>query len=335
MPRPPLILLRDREDILAGKLSVRGFRGGPFVAGQRPGQQVFGGAIGRSTGSVAQGGGEGRPAPLFASAWSFDVGSTQTIVRDNNKWDMWDNNTQDLSVVSASGLGAPSGMANVLRHTFDTANPTRAAYVRIVQKFAALSIGETLYVRFYYRQSELDEGNSGLDNSHHNFEGDNRTTVKSVVLFKPGNNLNGTYPLRWLLEEADTSTWGYLTPNAQGQTLPKNKFHRWEIAITRTDGSYLGLAFRLYDPDDDATLLYQDGATGLTKMMNNAGGGGALLSTAPSTAYPYSNIDWLRSWELGNNGGSMGPFSVNCYDYFAGVCFRTDDWCGPYSTTDG
>lgn len=279
-----------------------------------------------------------RVAPAFWSDWASGRGATDAALRDTGKslpWSALDNNwATDLAVVSASGLGFPTGMANVLRHTFQPGVAgQRASFVRLVNGFPAPTIGQTLYVRFYFRADYLDEGTAGHDNSHHPFEGDNSGTVKSVILMKPGNNLNGTFPIRFLMDEAATGHFNqaYLQPNSTAQNLTKGIVYRIEIAFTILDGTYLRPRFRLYGADD-STLLFPDGATGCTKMVDLTG---ASLSSLADTTYPYFNLNWLCSWELGNNGGSLGPFSTACADYFGGLCIRTDDWCGAYAAVTG
>lgn len=268
------------------------------------------------------------PVPV-PTAWFRSDWSTGTIL--DGKWTEARNNTQDLAVVPAAGLGFPAGMKNVLRHTFPgnlTSKNGRAAFVALIQGLPQLAIDQTLYGRFYFRADYPNTATADANgSSHHNFEGDNAGSVKSVISFHPGNATNGTYPVWWDAQGVWPFDGWYVNVGYPGTALTKGVVYRWEFALTRVKADTVTVKFWLYGADD-RTLLYPDPQdTTQTRMVSKDG-----KSTLRTYRMPLPNVDWLRSWELGNNGWSGASWSADAYDYFGGVCFRNSR-PGPYSPT--
>lgn len=279
------------------------------------------------------------PAALFRSDWSTATGQTDAALRDTGKASPWthmhSNPEAEGAVVAATSLGFPATMTNVFRVQHDT--HTTSCLLAKDNAFAAPVSGGYIYIRFYWRAdfpNTFEDGGA----SYHWFEGNNSgdlgsPTVRSHLEVKMGSWDDGKVSL-FFATPFESSPNHQLWINTDGPIesgltkLNKNATYRIEIRIHFASATKYGLAFRLYDTDD-TTLLYQDGATGLTKVVNNNGVNIASLGEN----FNVQNLEWFRSWELGNNGWVNFPSTG--YKYIGGVCFRSDTWCGAYNASTG
>lgn len=300
---------------------------------------------------------------LFRSDWSTAGTSVPSQangdLRDTNKAKPWttifNNSFNDLTVVDAAGVGGfPSAMKNVLRVRHE--NPTvHAAEVVVQSGWPRLSVGDYLFLQYYLRVAFGDDWET-FGANHHFVEGDNSdhgggdNEIRSHWLSKGGNADDGTWGPFWLAENTgspDNNWYINTAPDFPGPSvgkqvttrLNKSLGYRVTLRFHIVSTTKFGVAMRLYDPTDDTTVLYPDGATGLTKLVNGQGtnittfGENFIMRTGS-----FSNsMDWWSTWAVGNNGGD-DPAST-CYKYFGGVRVRKDrtglSWPGPYTTMTG
>lgn len=117
------------------------------------------------------GGGGGQPALVFASAWDTGTGSTDAALRDTGSTTPWTeahngSTFQLINVVSASGLGFPAGMTNVLKFEY---NNEDSAECRAENIWTLPAVGSSIWYRIYYR-IDVPDGFTTPNASHHGIE---------------------------------------------------------------------------------------------------------------------------------------------------------------------
>lgn len=152
-----------------------------------------------------------------------------------------------METVSATGLGFPSGINYVVRHT----------YVAEVSKlygatnlWPAVTVGNSMYERFYLRQALPNGANTGPD---HGFQ----CNIGDIKWF-------------WRINGGDADSFS-LECGRNGANIvevadaPKNTVLRLERKLTRTGSTTCDAEFRVYN---GSTLLGSQTRTGITGMTD-------------------------------------------------------------------
>jgi hypothetical protein len=275
----------------------------------------------RATQSDAPGGGGG--TTLFASDWSAGgIGQTQTIVRDNNKWQEFGGTLvgdgggapQLSEVVSSSGLGFPAGIGQVYRncYNFDSSSQVRGSDI-----WALPAVGDFFTIRYYFRFDIPDAAGSLSWAAHHPFE-----AFPGACAFewehRMSSNANGTYDWMLTLGNLDSSSHG--GANADWvRVLNKGTVYRIETQFTHASTGVWSPRVRIYD-SDDTTLLSEP------VRRNQV----TLLSADDPLFSPGDTC--MRSVTCGTNGpsGVWADLGNSAFIYYGAVKVTLNDWCGPY-----
>lgn len=270
--------------------------------------------------TLAAGRGRGDTTPpvagfAFASDFGFNTGSTDTIVRDNNEWDVYNNYSSAnlLSIVASTGLDFPSD--NVLRVDF---NNESSGDIRIWDKWALpAGTGNGLYHRVYFRNAIADGAGSHGTGAVHQIEPWSGGGVPWA--FKFGTQNDGTTPV--IYSFPGLSNWN-------GPTLSKNTTYRIEWAFIRKGNGFFTPLVRIYNSSD--TLLY-DTDDFVDDALNTltAADPDVDLSQADDGTPPTSIFG--RELFIGNNGPVNWTVGPGNYNYFGCVAVSTTDWCGAYT----
>jgi len=254
------------------------------------------------------------PAGLaFASDWHTATGNTTNAATDGGKWPENYNVSSDrVTVVSASGLSFPAGMANVLAIRYSTSDSLFCG-VAIQNGWQLPAVGGVLCRRLYFR---------------HTIDGTDSSTHHPVECY-PGNC---AYAAEWVVNKGPTFQLQIATLN-DGTDF--NNGHRWEVTLNR-DTTYRveeryertatgtwKLHLRIYDSSN--TLIKQDAD------FNCAVHGTHTLASQPNILTP--NPDCLRDIMIQNQGVGDTRGSNNTATnriYYGGMAISLADWCGPY-----
>jgi hypothetical protein len=252
--------------------------------------------------------GGGTGSALFSSDWrSGDL-------LDGGKWKRW-GGQGILNIVSASGLGFPSGMTNVMRVAMGTGS---FDWVEANGKWSLPAVGQSRSFRMYLRNN-VGDINGGWSSTHPvESKGTDGSIGGNFYAWHIGSNTNGTFPIAlatsapyprnyWTMANGTGSTLG---------TLNKQTTYRIEWKFTRTGGSQYSLDMRVYGADD-RTMVGD-------RNTIEAWGGSSLASNPNGITVDDAFMTGIR---IGLNGGFSASGSQ--YVYYGGfaVC---DDWCGAY-----
>lgn len=283
------------------------------------------------TPTVSAGGSGGQVPLVLASDWSTAIGETTAAMLDTNKpvasrWTEFTNNTpttqrSHCSVIAATGLGFPSGMANVLKVD---QYATTFSDVRAVQLWRAPVGSEILVYRLYYRMDIPNSYGNLSVNAYHPIEAESGAPPNDweIQLNVFGN---GTYTFQW--------AWAGRHYQA---TLNKFQTYRFEWKFLRVGTSSFKLDVRVYNasnvlvvdrnnlinPNTSASLATED----LTGTIQDV-----YTSDTPNTS-------GTRSLTVGTNGpfgwDNVGTVTRDALTYYGGVAvaITTDPtvWLGPY-----
>ncbi|HWA56747.1 MAG TPA: hypothetical protein VG692_05800 [Gemmatimonadales bacterium] len=246
--------------------------------------------------------------PIFASDWSGGI-------LDGGKWTRWGNNGA-LAAVAASGLGFPTGMANVLRVTMGTGT---FDWVEADNKWGMPAIGESRAFRLYVR-NEVGAVSGGWAATHPvESKGTDGSISGSFYAWHIGSNTNSTFPIAFGTEAAWPRNY-ISTSNTTGSdvgTLQKNTTYRLEWKWTRTATSTYTLDMRITDSSGN---VIEDNST------IRAWGGSTLASN--NTGFPLDAAS-VTGMRVGINGGFSAAGTQ--YVYWGGFAVCAD-WCGAYSS---
>ncbi|HWA15908.1 MAG TPA: hypothetical protein VG817_05725 [Gemmatimonadales bacterium] len=282
---------------------------------------------------------QGPPPPpgtiLFSSDWSTSTGTSDNALLDGGKQNPWSSRwggNGSLTVVSASGLGFPAGMTNVLRVTqyqqdFD--------WVMANNRWSLPEIGHALAFRVYLRNTVADsEGDKGtVYSSHHPIEstGSAGSTGGGYYVWHIGSYNDGTFPILFSMNNPayPLNGWTFGAPqyshggrDYDPAPLDKNTTYRLEWKFTRTGTNRYSLSMRVYD--QAGTQLYDDSST-----YAWTGNGETLASSGTNLNVDDRQMVDIR---IGTNGGGW-TFNAPQYIYWGGFAVCADDWCGPYTTS--
>lgn len=309
---------------------------------RRPGAALFTPQTDTDSMVLSESGSVPTTAPLFRSDWNTATGTTSNAISDGNKWPHIDVGSPQTLSVTAAPTGFPAGMANVLEVIPDIGGscyflPSDAMY-------AAPTAGTpSLYFRYYLQVAIADDqgDQSGLINACHHVQcsGDSLLTGGTSIWgwnFAP--RANGTFRF-------EGHTYGYpvdngpydgwlLVSSGAGSSLNKantgNAVYRIEWKVTRTAADTYTMDARIYDKDD--VLVYSgDGVGASIGAIYQAGNPGVTLATA-GTGLSMKD-DHLRAFQIGSNNGGLAVDNNQRF-YYGGVCVRSDNWCGPWTSTN-
>lgn len=269
-----------------------------------------------------------REAPT--TAWYLDWSSpSQAINRDDDPHGI-------LAIVPAKDLGFPTGMDHVLRVTHPRTGPV---YGHVVSPalWPDPQVGETRYFRVYFASWVADDEPDSVSQftSHHPME---------------DTRFNGNSSQNWEIETAPhTSADGHagfmafvfgMLRTPEGEDMPGRRLrpgpdpdreyarlrkflaYRIEWSFTKSGPNRYRLDdFRIYDPRHPEVpaynkwSMYDDNDVPLARHTDDRVMVDSLIS---------------HFW-LGTNGGS-NYFGLRRdeYDYWGGLCVRSDTWCGAY-----
>lgn len=292
----------------------------------------FGLTAGRGT-PVVSGGGGGSGTVLVSTDWSTGTGSSDTLLREDAKphpWGWVGYGTKRLDVISASGLGFPSGMTNVLRALSPAGSQT---YTQVQAEWTPLSVGETLFIRLYFRQAFSDAvGSLSFAGNH---------TVESAIgggsfgsdggwTLTWGNNTDGTFPIRWDFRPYTNTHVVALGTNASSAPVPLTKgvTYRLEWSLTVQSSTTMEFHARVFDEAVSAvTPLYDD--TNISGYDYDGGFHSGTLASGYGTALPVP-VASSGTLEVGPNGSGWS-LSANQYAYYGGVrVVKGGTWIGAY-----
>jgi hypothetical protein len=262
---------------------------------------------------------------VFVSDWSTATGATAAALQDTGKTTPWNtlvNSNNLLNVVSASGLGFPAGMTNVLEVTHRVGGQA-SAHVAASSLWALPALNQSLFFRVYLRNAIANaEGNLDL-NSHHPMEVGTGGFSTEDWEWTYGSQNDGTFPIKFAclnpLTNAHKTRWCLGAGGTTTNRLNKNATYRLEWKLTKTATNTYTLDIRIYD--SSGTLVWHSGnifgaQTGDPAL--SASGGGIVMTDAV-----------LGTMQLGTNGGSWN-LGVVQHSYWGGLMVRSDNWCGPY-----
>lgn len=255
--------------------------------------------------------------------WRTGTGSTNAVLQDTDKFNTIGG--LGLSVISASGLGFPGEMANVLRVTPQESNGGYG-FLRKTG-LGAVGVGESYYRRWYMRvESTADIYVSAPDDGEtHPFQ---------------DGNANGDS--NWLCHvwHSDPGS-GFWTPELRGHTgsgiLQRYRFgalaygavHRVELHVHRTATTEFTMDARCYDTDD-TTLLAASGADWDSEFE-----AGSMADRTFTIRPGYESV-FGDGENAGLNGLGDGNWSVETlYMHQGGLAHRRAGWCGPYTLAGG
>ena len=247
---------------------------------------------------------------LFESDWRTAAGGTANALRDGTKWTEWVNygGPQLLTVVSASGMGFPAAMTNVLRVL--QVGETDAEHVQLENGLPLPQVGDHIYYRIYTRVDEASQAGHGSDHPVEPIPG----SCPFLWTFKRSISANGWTP-EWQFSNTPSEEWWNLRVQLQKNTVYRIEWHFHFITA-----STFKLDTRIYDAA--GTLLYTDVDFLSGNFLNQT-----LAGRDPS----FRNTDnaCFRNLFVGNNG-QAGWTSTNTYTYWGGVKVCKDGWCGAY-----
>ena len=283
-----------------------------------------GGTKVRFTGSVGLnlggGGGGGRTAEFFSN-WGT-TGSTETIIRDGNKWAGYEGNA--LMDVVTSPSGGPT--TNALRTRFGTGG---FDWVYGKGLWTQPSIGSSLWTRYYVNNdiAEQDGGSAYAATHPIESEGDPTGVSGNFYTYHLGSRTDGTGEF-YISIDANSRQFCCGASTADGTNPARIAKHTWwriETQFLRTATSTYTLHMRVYN--QSGTLTYSD-ADGLDNMY--VWGGGKMSANNTGLTIDQAHIEEIR---FGINGGMS--LTGTQYVYYAGVAVAKDDWCGAYGAFTG
>ena len=247
---------------------------------------------------------------LFESDWRTAVGTGTTALRDGTKWTAWVNygGPQLLSVVSASGMGFPAAMTNVLRVL--QAGESDAEHMQLQNGLPLPQVGDHIYYRIYTRVDEASQAGHGSDHPVEPIPG----SCPFLWTFKRSISANGWTP-EWQFGNTPSEEWWSLR-----MQLQKNVVYRIEWHFHFITASTFKFDTRIYDAA--GTLLYTD-----VDFLS----GNFLNQTLQARDPNFRNTDnaCFRNLFVGNNGQASWT-NTNTYTYWGGVKVCKDGWCGAY-----
>ena len=249
---------------------------------------------------------------IFASDFSTALGNSVNAVTDAAKaihWNDYHPDADQLYVVSAAGMGFPTGIANVLRTRYMGIN---SADVKTLNQWPEPATGQSLYFRIYYRLDIPNSYGNLASGGHHPIE-----PVPGACPFqweyRIGSNSNGTMDWKVSLPTGD-----YM--------LRLNKFQtyrfEWAFKNRNSSGAYK-FEIRVYDGSGT-----QVGSNANFIRMNTN------ISLAADNPDVPMGTDCIRSLTIGSNGPSgwesVGTTAADAFSYLGGVAMSTAGWIGAF-----
>jgi hypothetical protein len=246
--------------------------------------------------------------------WRSGTGTGTTALRDGSgtsaKWSSEACINPLLTVMPATGLGFPAGLANVLRTEFS------AQLCRKVVRdtgWTTPAIGEYVFYRLYFRDDMPDGANGGGAHLVESHIGDIAWALRWQ------NASAGNFRFEWVFPRQAQSDIAF------GTSLQTGATYRVEWRLQRIDATNAKASVRIYN--SSGTMVADD-----SNLLNS--GSVSLATRNPSITGISSVNNDLRSIDLGQSGQFGATAGPGIYVYFGGLAVRvTSDangWIGPY-----
>ena len=281
---------------------------------------------GMQAASTGGGGSTGLPADLvFASAWTTGTGTGNAAVQDTSRTRDW--SVRDI--VGGSNDGWEVRVTATDSRDYPTTNYLRMnspdgqlvlAYQGSDSYYSAPGVGDSVYLRYYYRYLLTGSHSPGDGTEHGNYFDDHWITTPNWGPIAFGISLQNESTSEYSLYVWDSGA----NPYQIGANLSKNTTYRFEWKFTRTGTSTYQLGFRIYSVG--GTLLYDENDFAQRDPPNDA------MSDVTVTGAGTSQWNSVTGFQIGLNsqqGTAGNPFSE-----YAAFLVRTDDWCGAYSSAE-
>lgn len=273
--------------------------------------------------SVSPSGGGG-PELVFASDWSTATGTGNTAVLDGGKWDTANNVNSPtagrVTVISASGLDFPSGMANVLAIRYENSTDTFCG-ISLANGWDLPPIGGSIYFRTYFRH-DISGSHSAIN--HHPVQ----------MCSSAGSCCPQGW---WRMAKGATFPMGVSAAESGGgehlwaTTISRETTYRFEEQYERTGTNTYTMHLRIYNSANQ--LVKQDADFD----CHFHGPGQHLLSTEPSIT--VTDLTCYRNKMIVNQG--VGFFGWGSDDpahnriFYGGFAVSLTGWCGAWTAGEG
>jgi hypothetical protein len=264
------------------------------------------------TAPLSGGGGGGGVTPDFFVDWRTATGTGGTAVSDGGKLGTrsWNGVDPYCNVISASGLGFPSGMTNVMRVTFNNAEGDAQWQG---SAFPEISVGQTRWFRVYMR-ADYPNG-AGIGSGFHPYQ----AALNVAWEFKPispgASTFRFSFQPRGVAESFD---W---------MAAPLRTTLRIDHSMERISSTQVRFAaINVYDV---AGTLLADA----TDFLESTTGPDTLASVQPVVTLSDLTQD-LRGILIGNNGPFGNTYVGGALDW-GGFATAIGGTPGPYNASTG
>jgi hypothetical protein len=302
---------------------------------------ILGCAPSRRYSSPVGGGGSVPADAILVINWATATGQTNAALWDTDKpvpltWQI--GNGAANIVVSATGLGFPAGMTNVLKCVLETPSGSPIASPSDVLRIGPtndaglgeIPNGTSRFLREYLRVEFPDDfqGTPGIDGQTHPIQdgiavGDSNWMLQ---VFITNGGVKSVSVGEWLLRYNLIGNRIY-----EGPVLNKFNVYRLERHIQRTSSSEYHFHAKVFDDAVSTTVpLFED------EDFDDLSSSGNM---ADDLAHTFNQVDRTAGLNFGHNGlfdlpsglEAMFPMTAT---YQGGAMMRTDDWCGPFDPAE-
>jgi hypothetical protein len=268
------------------------------------------------------------PGAIFYADWGTAIGTTTDALTDGGRWDDAAGPHNNIAVVDAAvAPGAPSA------HAYRVTNSVSDLGYNWVEKanlWLSPQVGETRYWRVYlFNSTANSQGTLGPEASYHPLEFASPVyngMEQFNLIFS--TNSNGTFPFKFAPLGASFPKSRWIPTSASGvQAYPKKfTWYRVEWSLTKTATNVFTMHARISERNPTTgveTVVWDDDNIRDASLNLSIGASGTGITGINDQA-----VGQLR---VGTNGGSVWfGLTSDQYIYWAGMCVRSDTWCGPY-----
>ena len=248
-------------------------------------------------------------AVLWESDWSNSTGNSSDALLDGGEWDSIMDNNDVLYVVDSSGLGFPAGMQNVLRWSIPQGSAGKMVHVE--GNWAAPSVGDSLYYRWYHLSTVADGEPAGGMQMHWL----QASSLAWLFLSRAPSTARQLMSLDVLLNYPDNRFYWQNTSSIAQQLT--NQVYRFEMKLLRTSSTQGNVSLRVYDGNNN---LIADSDDWLNDNLNSLTNRNIIIN--------LSDADY-HTFEIGNNDVNAASAATG-YMYAGGFAVCDTTWCGAY-----
>jgi hypothetical protein len=268
------------------------------------------------------------PGAVFYADWGTALGTSTAALTDGGRWDDAIGPHNNIAVVDATAApGAPT--AHIYRVT-NSVSDLGYNWVEKANLWVNPQVGETRYWRMYLYNSTADsQGSLGPEASYHPLEFASPVyngMEQWNLIFS--TNSNGTFPFKFAPLAASFPKNRWIPTNGPGVQANPKKFtwYRIEWSLTKTAPSVFTMHARISERNPATgveTVVWDDNSIRDASLnLTLAASGTGITGVADAAAGQI---------RVGTNGGSVWfGLTSDQYVYWAGMCVRSDTWCGPY-----